>query len=202
MTLTQVPAAGITRLLTPVPARVNRDSSSADLHSEEQHPYLQASANIDGSISMADDIYHIIVDSIQDYAIFMLDVEGHVLTWNNGARRLKGYEAHEIIGQHFSLFYVQADLLARKPERALVLALSEGRVEDEFWRMRKDGSQFWASVIITALYKDGRHIGFAKVTRDLTERRKSYAAVREAYEGAENSSRLSSPPRRTSSDPR
>lgn len=135
--------------------------------------------------SASDETYHLLVETIQDYAIFMLDVNGYILTWNNGARRVKRYEASEIIGKHFSVFYLPEDLQQRKPEHALAIALTHGRAEDEFWRVRKDGSQFWASVSITPLYKNGRHIGFAKVTRDLTERHLSKLAVREAYKDAE-----------------
>jgi PAS domain S-box-containing protein len=102
----------------------------------------------------------------------MLDTKGNVSTWNEGALRIKGYEAQEIIGQHFSKFYPPEDIARGKPDHELMVALREGRYEDEGWRLRKDGSRFWANVVITTLRSaDGRHIGFAKVTRDLTERR-------------------------------
>jgi PAS domain S-box-containing protein len=117
------------------------------------------------------DLYRLLVATVQDYAIFALDARGHVMTWNPGAERFKGWEAHEIIGQHFSVFYDAEDIASRKPWRELEIAIREGRVEDEGWRLRKDGSRFWANVIITALRRDGVLIGFAKVTRDLTERR-------------------------------
>lgn len=125
--------------------------------------------------------YKLLVDSVQDYAIFLMDTEGHIRSWNRGAERNKGYTAEEIIGQHFSIFYPQIDLDAKKPERELDIARKYGRAEDEDWRVRKDGSLFWASVVITSLYdKEGRHIGFAKVTRDLTERKKYEENLREA----------------------
>jgi len=117
-------------------------------------------------------IYQLLIESVRDYAIFVLDADGRVATWNIGAERLKGYKPSEIIGRHFSTFYGEEDLKARKPWKELEVAIAEGRVEDEGWRIRKDGTRFWANVIITALRDDsGNLIGFAKVTRDLTERR-------------------------------
>jgi len=120
---------------------------------------------------------------VRDYAIFMLDGAGRVLTWNAGAQRLKGYRAEEIIGKHFSCFYPSDAVEAGKPARLLALAAREGRVEDEGWRVRQDGSRFWADVIITALRDpDGSVIGFAKVTRDTTERRRAELALHESEE--------------------
>jgi PAS domain S-box-containing protein len=115
--------------------------------------------------------FRLLVEAVQDYAIFTLDADGRVNSWNVGAKRLKGYEASEIIGQHFSRFYPAEDIQAGKPRRELAIATSEGRVEDEGWRIRKDGSRFWANVVITAT-KDahGGILGFSKVTRDFTER--------------------------------
>src|SRR3954447_24392217 len=114
----------------------------------------------------------LLVESVQDYAIFMLDPEGVVATWNRGAERIKGYRADEIIGRHFSTFYTPESMARDHPAHELEVAVEVGRFEEEGWRVRKDGSRFWASVVITALFdKDGRHVGFGKVTRDLTERR-------------------------------
>ena len=122
--------------------------------------------------SLSDDSFRQLVRGVLDYAIFMLDPGGHIVSWSAGARRMKGYEPDEIIGRHFSVFYPAVDLAAGKPERELRDALADGRVEDEGWRIRKDGSRFWANVVITALYDDdGHHTGFGKVTRDMTERR-------------------------------
>ena len=119
-------------------------------------------------------LYQLLIESVRDYAIFILDPGGHVSTWNIGAERLKGYKPSEIIGQHFSKFYPPEDKEAHKPERELEIAIREGRVEDEGWRVKKDGSRFWANVIITALRDErGVLVGFAKVTRDLTERRRA-----------------------------
>ena len=118
--------------------------------------------------------FKILVNGVSDYAICMLDRSGFVTTWNNGAERLKGYAAEEIIGKHFSTFYLQEDVAAGKCERELEVAAREGRFEEEGWRIRKDGSRFWANAIITPLRTpEGALIGFAKVTRDLTERRRA-----------------------------
>jgi PAS domain S-box-containing protein len=120
-----------------------------------------------------------LVDSVVDYAIFILDVDGVVSTWNIGAERLKGYRAREIIGRHFSTFYPQEDIEAGKPELELAVAVAEGRFEDEGWRLRQDGTRFWANVVITALRgDDGRLLGFGKVTRDLTDRKRGEEALR------------------------
>lgn len=118
--------------------------------------------------------YRLLVTRVKEYAIFMLDPEGYISTWNAGAERFKGYRAEEIIGKHFSVFYPMEDLRSKKPEHELKVAASEGSFEDEGWRIRKDGSRFWANVVITRiLNNEGRLIGFSKVTRDLTERRQT-----------------------------
>ncbi len=120
---------------------------------------------------LGDRAFERLVQSVVDYAIYMLDLDGRVATWNAGAHRIKGYSADEIIGQHFSRFYTEEDRDAGIPERALKTAAETGRFAAEGWRMRKDGSRFWASVVIDAIHDDdGALIGFAKVTRDLTER--------------------------------
>ena len=138
------------------------------------------------------ELYRLLVATVRDYAIFALDATGHVLTWNAGAEHLKGYKASEIIGRHFSVFYPPEDVAAGKPGVELVGAARDGRFEDEGWRVRKDGTRFWANVIVTALRDDqGRIVGFAKVTRDLTERRAAetqalrLAAEQAAREAAE-----------------
>jgi PAS domain S-box-containing protein len=127
-------------------------------------------------------LYRLLIESVSDYAIFALDPTGHVLTWNPGAQRFKGYTAEEIIGRHFSVFYPQSEIDNGVPDRELIVAAEVGRFEDEGWRLRKDGRRFWANVVITALRSpDGKLVGFAKVTRDLTERREGQLR---AIEGA------------------
>jgi PAS domain S-box-containing protein len=128
-------------------------------------------------------VLELLVGSVVDYAIFALDPDGNVVTWNAGAERLKGYTADEIVGRHFSTFYTDADLEDGLPDRALAIAATAGRFENEGWRVRKDGTQFWADVVITALREDdGRLVGFGKVTRDLTERKHGDDALRESEE--------------------
>ncbi|KAJ9315189.1 hypothetical protein DTO271D3_4642 [Paecilomyces variotii] len=130
--------------------------------------------------------YRILIDTVKDYAIFMLDTEGYVLTWNAGASILKGYSAEDIIGQHFSVFYGQEDRIAEKPRKELEICKRDGKVEDEGWRYRKDGTRFWANVMIFPVHQCGRHVGFAKVTRDLTPRKAAEARLITAYEESSN----------------
>jgi PAS domain S-box-containing protein len=129
-----------------------------------------------------DQRYRLLVNAVTDYAIYMLDLDGTVTSWNAGAERFKGYGAHEIIGQHFSNFYTPEDRAAGIPERALAQAAA-GQFEGEGWRVRKDGTRFWAHVVIDPIVAaDGKMIGYAKVTRDLTERRAAEAALRRSQE--------------------
>jgi PAS domain S-box-containing protein len=119
----------------------------------------------------SDDYFRLLIDSVSDYAIFLLDPNGYVRSWNLGAQRIKGYRAAEIIGQHFSKFYLPSDVASGHCDRELQVARDVGRFEDYGWRVRKDGSQFWANVVITGLRDaSGRHVGFGKVTRDLTDK--------------------------------
>ncbi len=130
-------------------------------------------------LAWSEERFRLLVAGVKDYAIFMLDPAGRVSTWNEGAQRIKGYTAEEIIGQHFSRFYTAADIESGKPDRELKIAASEGKSEDEGSRVRKDGSQFWASVLITAVRnKSGELLGFSKVTRDFTERKKTEEVLR------------------------
>lgn len=125
------------------------------------------------------DRYKLLVENVQDYAIFFMDPDGYIRTWNKGAQKTKGYTDQEIIGQHFSIFYMPEDIKDKKPERELEIAKKVGRVEDEDWRVRKDGSKFWANVVITALYDDDNELqGFAKVTRNLTDRKEHEDTLR------------------------
>jgi PAS domain S-box-containing protein len=124
-----------------------------------------------GSAIPIEERYRLLIDAVADYAIFMLDPSGHVATWNSGAQKIKGYSADEIVGRHFSIFYTPEDLAAGKPDSELTVAALQGRVEDEGWRVRRDGSRFRANVVISAVHDaSGALRGFAKVTRDMTER--------------------------------
>ena len=135
-------------------------------------------AGLNPTIVESADQFRLLVDAVQDYAIFMLDPEGNVTSWNNGGQRIKGYSASEIIGRHFSVFYTDEERRAGKPEKQLKLATEQGRVEHEGWRVRKDGSRFWANVTLTAIRNGkGELIGFGKVTRDFTERKKMQKRV-------------------------
>jgi PAS domain S-box-containing protein len=130
------------------------------------------------------DVFSRLVDTVSDYAIFVLDPSGNISSWNPGAQKLKGYSAAEIIGKHFSIFYTAADLAKDKPAYELAVASKVGRFEDEGWRVRKDGSRFWANVVITRLLDDeGGLIGFGKITRDLSERRLSETRYRLLIDG-------------------
>jgi PAS domain S-box-containing protein len=131
----------------------------------------------------ADERFRLLVDSVVDYAIFLLDLEGHVVSWNAGAERLKGYREHEIIGHHYSIFYPEEYREADLPARLLSQARNEGRAEHSGWRVRRDGSRFWADIVITALRDDeGRLTGFAKVTRDMTAAHRAEEARERAVE--------------------
>ena len=129
-------------------------------------------------MKLAGDQFRLLVDSIQDYAIYLLDPSGVVRSWNAGAQRLKGYAPEEIIGRSFASFFTPEDQASDKPRQLLAAALQHGRHEDIGWRVRKDGTQFWANVVLTALFENGQHVGFAKITRDLTDR--AYRAFVEA----------------------
>ena len=133
----------------------------------------------DVSSSRAD----LLIQSVTDYAIYMLDPAGIVSSWNAGAERLKGYTLEEIVGQHFSRFYPPEDVAEGVPGRVLETALTQGRFEAEGWRVRKDGTRFWANVVVVPIRDAaGRHIGFAKITRDLSERREADEALRRSEE--------------------
>jgi PAS domain S-box-containing protein len=141
------------------------------------------------------ELYRLLIERVRDYAIFALDATGHIRTWNPAAEGMKGYSADEIIGRHFSIFYPEEDLAWDKPGLELKEAARVGRFEDEGWRLRKDGSRFWANVVITALYdSEGRLVGFGKVTRDLTERREREEQAREL--AAESAARITAEQRR------
>ena len=149
-------------------AKITRDLTA-------QREYLEA-------LRQSEERFRLLVDNVKDYAIFMLDPDGYVVSWNAGAARIKGYTRKEIVGRHFSTFYTREEAAAGKPARELAIARQLGRVEDEGWRVRKDGTTFWANVNITAVYDESNQLrGFAKVTRDLTERREREELERSGY---------------------
>ncbi len=137
------------------------------------------------SLRVSEQRFRLLLESVRDYAIFMLDADGHVMTWNPGAERMTGYSEQEILGRHFSCFYPDEAADRDWPEEELRRALRDGRFEDEGWRVRSDGSQYWSNVVITPMYEDGRLQGFAKVTRDLTERRRIEQKVEAARDELE-----------------
>lgn len=125
--------------------------------------------------------FELMISGVRDYAIYFLDPVGHVSSWNAGAERFKGYRAVEIIGHHFSVFYTPEDREAGLPERALRTALTEGKFEQEGWRQRKDGTRFWASVVLDPIFDQaGEHVGFVKITRDISERKANQEALLES----------------------
>jgi len=141
---------------------------------------LDARKQAEELLRASEERFHLMVKHVKDYAIFMLDAEGHVATWNAGAERIKGYRADEIIGRHFSCFYTPDDVQAGKPEQLLKEAETKGRCEEEGWRVRKDGAQFWANVVFTALRdQHGTLLGFTKVTRDITERKRAEQEIQQ-----------------------
>jgi PAS domain S-box-containing protein len=156
--------------------KVTRDLTTRKLAEER----LRANAANMAAANAQLEQFRILVGSVRDYAIFMLDARGHVMTWNTGANHIKGYDEREVIGRHFRLFYTEEDRARNHPEHELEIAAREGRYAEEGWRVRKDGTRFWASVVLTAVRDDhGAVIGYAKVTRDLSERRVAEARVRE-----------------------
>jgi PAS domain S-box-containing protein len=154
--------------LRPEAASSSQPNQNISLVTQETNARVHA----ENQFQKTDEVFRLLVDSVKDYAIFLLDTNGNVSSWNQGAERIKGYHANEIIGQHFSRFYPQEAIESKWPDRELEIASKEGRYTDEGLRVRKDGSTFWAHVVITALRDStGTLRGFSKVTRDLTERK-------------------------------
>jgi PAS domain S-box-containing protein len=134
--------------------------------------------------------FRLLVEGVADYALYMLDPTGIVTSWNVGGERIKGYSSEEILGQHFSRFYTETDRANGKPARALKIAEHQGRYEEEGWRVRKDGTFFWASVIIDPIHEGGRLVGFAKITRDITERREAQLKLEQIQQHLAESQKL------------
>jgi PAS domain S-box-containing protein len=165
------PAAPLRRRLLATAAPV-RDSHNRPLYLFLQVQDVTAQRSAEEALRQSEERFRLLVEAVQDYAIFMLDPDGVVVSWNAGAQRIQGYTATEAIGQHFRVFYPQDKQEIRHPEHELELAIANGHYEEEGWRVRKDGTMYWASVLITAVYnQSGEHVGFAKVTRDIDERR-------------------------------
>src|SRR5437763_14525177 len=134
--------------------------------------------------------FRLLVENVADYALYMLDPTGIVTSWNAGGQRIKGYAPEEILGRHFSCFYTEADRANGKPLRALRIAQETGRYEEEGWRVRKDGTFFWASVVIDAIREDGKLVGFAKITRDITGRRETQLKLEQMQKHLAESQKL------------
>lgn len=144
---------------------------------------LTEKKNYEEALKHSEERFRSLVEQVLDYGIFMMDDKGRIISWNEGARRIKGYEANEIIGKYFTIFYPEEEIVKGKPVMELEVARKEGKYEEEGWRLRKNGQRFWANVLITAVYNsEGNHIGFSKVTRDLTERKESERALKESYQ--------------------
>ncbi len=158
----------------------------ADKLNNHPNKEIELKKNVAEIVGRSDVIFKLLVETVVDYAIFALDINGHIRTWNKGAQRLKGYSSDEIIGKHFSTFYTEKDILSEHPLHELKYATEHGVFEEEGWRIKKNGERFWANVVITKLLDEsGEHIGFAKVTRDLTERKTAEENLRELNEGLE-----------------
>ena len=136
--------------------------------------------NVISGQPFSDDQFRLMLEAVVDYAIYMLDPDGHIMSWNPGAQRMKGYWESEIIGKHYSIFFTPDAIQAGKPQRELERAKLEGRFEEEGWRVRKIGPQFWASVVLTPIFNEGVLSGYVKITRDLTERKLAEDALRQS----------------------
>ena len=173
--------------------RVSERTQDLEQANRLLHEDIAARARTERMLADSERRFRLMVESVVDYAIFMLDAQGRVASWNAGAQRISGYDVQEIGGQHFSRFYPREDVERKKPEWELDVATAEGRFEEEGWRVRKDGSSYWANVVITAVRDDtGKLLGFAKVVRDLTERNRVEAELIRAKVAAERASEAKS----------
>lgn len=155
-------------------SKVTRDLTERKIAEEKQARYAVELQHKNELLRRSEERYHRMIAEVEDYAILLLDIDGSVLNWNRGAEKIKGYTEKEIVGQNFSVFYLEEDKESRLPEQLLETAVREGKSSHEGWRVRKDGSKFWANVVITALHNDtGQIIGFSKVTRDLTQKKRA-----------------------------
>jgi PAS domain S-box-containing protein len=165
-------------------SRRQAEQELQQLNQTLEHRAEQRAVQLTASLTRLEDTerrFRLLVESVTDYAIYMLDPQGHVINWNTGAERIKGYGRDEIIGNHFSMFYTADERLKEMPAKALTIAATSGKYEAEGWRVRKDGSTFWAGVVINAIKSpENQLLGFAKITRDLTERRAADERARQA----------------------
>ena len=176
----QTPEPGRSVLATAAPVR---DSGGRPLYLYVQVQDVSAQRGAEAALRQSEERFRLLVEAVQDYAIFMLDPTGVIASWNAGAQRIKGYSAAEAIGRHFRMFYPPHQQAIKHPEHELELALANGHYEEEGWRVRKDGSRFWANVLITAVHNEsGEHIGFTKVTRDIEQRRLMQLELEQAAE--------------------
>jgi PAS domain S-box-containing protein len=161
--------------------RVQERTEALQHANMQLHDYIEGLQRAEEAQRASENRYRLLVAAVKDYAIFMLDPDGYIINWNIGAQRIKGYAEQEIIGNHFSCFYPQDDIEQGLPEQLLRTAQAEGHCEDEGWRLRKDGSKFWASSSVTALFNTQRElVGFSNITRDMTARKQMEEALREA----------------------
>ncbi|MCK9822873.1 PAS domain S-box protein [Nocardioides cavernae] len=167
-----------TALVTLVPIR---DGVGELLYVFAQVQDISAQRAAEEELHRSEENFRLIVAAVEDYAIFMLDPSGIVVSWNAGAKRIKGYEAAEIVGRHFRVFYPEEEQLTGHPEHNLEVALRDGSIAEDGWRVRQDGTRFWANIVISAVHDDrGKHVGFTKITRDQTEQRQHAADRQEA----------------------
>ncbi|PLS86201.1 MAG: hypothetical protein CYG60_08535 [Actinobacteria bacterium] len=154
-----------------------------ELRAEGVEKGVRHSRSSERAFRESEERFRLLVEGVKDYAIFMLDAEGRIVTWNAGAQRMKGYKAEEVLGEHFSVFYTRYDVERGHSGEELRLAVEEGTYEEEGWRVRKDGTRFWASVLITALWDESGNLrGFSKVVRDVTERKEAEEVLRRQAE--------------------
>lgn len=174
--------SGVVLVFRDVTERRRLERMQRDLHQELERQVQDRTAELRAT----EERFRLLVEGTKDYAIFMLDAQGNIASWNPGAERIKGYRADEIIGQHFGRFYPEEEVQQGKPARELDMAAAQGTYTEEGWRLRKDGSRFWASVLITALRDDKGHLrGFSKITRDMTEKKAAEEALQRSHDELE-----------------
>lgn len=171
---------------------VKRKNNEINLHQhntilKNTEGKLIGKRRVERALWMSEEKYRLMVENLEDYAIFMIDKDGNIVSWNKGAERIKGYREDEVIGKHFSCFYTEKDIKENLPEKTLKIAMKDGKYKNEGWQIRKNGELFWAQVVITALRdKNGVLQGFVNVTKDLTDRKIMEEEIMKAYERVKN----------------